>query len=83
MTVVVYTRVAMVWIVLYVPVAVYLWWAYTSRMEPLSLSIMAAVIAGFFLVEWSLARRDPLRPRSTMAILCITLLTLIGGIMFR
>lgn len=73
----------MVWVAFYIPVAVYMCHAFTSRLEPLSWAIVFAVILGFCIVEWSMARNDRDRPRATMAILCLTLGSLLGGMAFR
>jgi hypothetical protein len=73
----------MIWIALYIPVAFYLWWAYTSRLEPLSLALVTVVVAGFCAVEFSQLRRDAGRPRAMMAILCITLCVLVIGMLYR
>lgn len=73
----------MMWIVLYIPVAVYMGYAFTSRLEPVSWAIVFAVILGFCIVEWSMVRKDSQRSRTTMAILCLTLASLLGGIVFR
>ena len=73
----------MIWIVLYIPVAVYMGYAFTSGLEPLSWSIVFAVILGFCIVEWSMVRKDRNRSRTTIAILGITLGSLLGGMIFR
>lgn len=73
----------MIWALVYLPVAYYLWRVYTSRIEPLSLSLMTAVVVGFCLVEWSMLKRDGKRSRAMMAVLCLTLGSLLGGFFFR
>jgi len=73
----------MIWIVLYIPVAIYMGYAFTSRMEPLSWSIVFAVILGFCLVEWLMVKKDHSRSRRTIAILCLTLASLLGGMILR
>ena len=73
----------MMWIVLYIPVAVYMGYAFTSRLEPVSWAIVFAVILGFCIVEWSMMRKDRSRTRTTMWIFSLTLASLLGGVAFR
>jgi hypothetical protein len=73
----------MIWTLLYVPVALYLGYALTSRLEPVSWAIVSAVIAGFCLVEGFMIRKDRGRSRATFAVLCITLASLLEGLILR
>ncbi|HPI92583.1 MAG TPA: hypothetical protein PLT09_06080 [Deltaproteobacteria bacterium] len=73
----------MIWILLYIPLAVYMGYAYTARLEPVSWAIVFAVILGFCIVEWMMIRKELNRPRTTIAILCLTLASLLGGMIFR
>lgn len=73
----------MMWIVLYIPVAIYMAYAFTSHLEPVSWAIVFAVISGFCIVEWLMVRKDRKRSRTTIAIFCLTLASLLGGMIFR
>jgi hypothetical protein len=73
----------MVWVILYIPIAVYMSYAYVSRLEPISWAIVFAVILGFCLVEWLMVRKDHSRSRITLVIMCLTLASLLGGMIFR
>lgn len=79
----VYTGDAMIWVILYIPVAVYLGYAFTSRLEPVSWTIVLLVILGFCIVEAMMVRRDSRRSRTTLAIIFLTLASLMGGMVFR
>jgi hypothetical protein len=73
----------MVWVILYIPIAVYMSYAYASRLEPISWAIVFAVILGFCLVERLMVRKDRSRSRITLVIMCLTLASLLGGMIFR
>jgi hypothetical protein len=73
----------MVWVILYIPLAIYMGYAYASRLEPISWAIVFAVILGFCIVEWLMVRKDGSRSRVTLAVMCLTLASLLGGIIFR
>ncbi len=73
----------MVWVILYIPIAVYMSYAYVSRLEPISWAIVFAVILGFCLVEWLMVRKDRSRSSITLVIMFLTLASLLGGMIFR
>jgi hypothetical protein len=73
----------MVWVILYIPIAVYMSYAYVSRLEFISWTIVFAVILGFCLVEGLMVRKDHSRSRITLVIMCLTLASLLGGMIFR
>jgi hypothetical protein len=73
----------MIWTLLYIPVALYLGYAFTSHLEPVSWAIVSAVIVGFCLVEGLMVRKDRDRSRVTFAVLCLTLASLLGGLILR
>jgi hypothetical protein len=73
----------MIWVLLYIPLAIYMGYAFTARLEPLSWAIVSAVILGFCIVEGMMVRKDRSRSRTTVAILCLTLASLLGGMVFR
>ena len=73
----------MIWVILYLPVAAYLSYVFTSHLELLSWSIVFAVILGFSIVEWMMVRKDHSRPKTILLIICLTLVSLLGGMLFR
>ena len=73
----------MVWVILYIPIAVYLAYTYTTHLEPISWAIVFAVILGFGIVEGMMVKRDRSRSWTTLMIICLTLGSLLGGLLFR
>ena len=73
----------MIWVILYIPIAVYLSYAFTSHLEPASWAIVFLVIFSFCLVEWLMIRKDSSRSRATLMIMCLTLIALLGGMIFK
>jgi hypothetical protein len=73
----------MVWVILYIPLAVYLACAFTSHLEPISWGIVFAVILGFGIVEGLMVKRDGSRSRTTLLIICLTLGSLLGGLLLH
>ncbi len=73
----------MIWALLYVPVALYLGYALTPHLEPVSWAIVSAVIVGFCLVEGFMIRKDRDRSRVTFAVLFLTLASLLVGLILR
>ena len=73
----------MIWVILYIPLAVYMAYAFTSHLEPISWAIVFAVILGFSIVEWLMVRKDSSRSRITLTIMCLTLVSLLGGMILR
>ena len=72
-----------IWVMLYIPLAVYMAYAFTSHLEPISWAIVFAVILGFSIVEWLMVRKDSSRSRITLTIMCLTLVSLLGGMILR
>jgi hypothetical protein len=73
----------MAWVILYIPIAVYMGYAFTSHLEPLSWAIVFSVIFGFCMVEWLMVRKDTSRSRILLIIMGLTLASLLGGMIFR
>jgi hypothetical protein len=73
----------MIWVILYIPIAIYMGYAYALRLELISWGIVFAVILGFCLVELLMVRKDRSRSRITLVIMCLTLASLLGGMIFR
>ena len=73
----------MIWAILYIPIAIFMSYAYTSRLEPISWAIVGAVLLGFCIVEWLMVRKDHSRPKIILLIMCITLASLLGGMLFN
>jgi len=73
----------MIWVILYIPIAIYMSYSYASRLEPISWVIVFGVILGFFLVECMMIRKDLSRSKTALMIMCLTLVSLLGGMIFR
>jgi hypothetical protein len=73
----------MIWVILYIPIAIYMSYAYASLLEPVSWAIVFAVILGYCFVEWFMVRKDDSRSRIILVIMCLTLASLLGGMIFR
>jgi len=72
----------MIWVILYIPIVFFMSYTYTSRLEPISWAIVSAVILGFCIVEWLMVRKDKSRSKTILAVLCLTLASLFGGMLF-
>jgi hypothetical protein len=73
----------MVWVILYIPIVIYMSYAFTSHLEPISWAIVFAVILSFSLVEWMMVRKNSSRSRIILIIMCLTLVSLLGGMILR
>jgi len=73
----------MVWVILFIPLAVWMSMALASRFNPASLAIMSMVIFGFCLVENNQIKKDRERSKAAFLIMCLTLASLVGSIFFR
>jgi len=73
----------MVWVILFIPLAVWMSMALASRFNPASLAIMSMVMFGFCLVEMSQIKKDRERPKATFLIMCLALASLVCSVFFR
>jgi len=73
----------MIWVILFIPLAVWMSMALASRFNPASLIIMSIVISVFCLVEMNQVKKDKTRHRATFIIMCLMLASLLGSVFFR
>jgi hypothetical protein len=73
----------MAWVILFIPLAVWMSMALAAHFNPLSLAIMSVVIFVFCLVELNQIKKDQERSKATFLIMCLALASLVGGVFFR
>jgi hypothetical protein len=73
----------MVWVILFIPIAVWLSVALASQFTFVSLAIVFGVILIFALVELSQITKDQSRSKAPLLIMCLILASLMGSVIFR
>jgi hypothetical protein len=73
----------MVWVIFFIPFAVWLSFSLVSQFNPASLAIVSMVILIFSLVELSQILKDRSRSKAPFMIMCLILVSLLGGVIFR
>lgn len=71
------------WVILFIPIAIWLCVALASHFTPVSLAIVFGVILIFCIVELRQISRDHSRSRAPLLIMCLILASLMGGVIFR
>ncbi len=73
----------MIWVILFIPLAVWMSMALASRLNPASLAIMSLVMLGFCLVEMNQIKKDRERSKAAFLIMGLALASLAGSVFFR
>jgi glycerol uptake facilitator-like aquaporin len=73
----------MVWVILFIPLAVWLSADLAPHFTPVSLAIVFGVILIFCIVELSQISKDHSRSKAPLLVMCLILASLLGSMMFR
>jgi len=73
----------MVWVILFIPLALWLSVAFASQFSWATLAIVFGVILIFSLVEFIQLSRDHSRSKAPLMIMCLILASLVGSVIFR
>lgn len=72
----------MVWVILFVPVCIWLSMNIVSQLNVLTLGGVALTCAIFFLIEFKQISKDTTRSRLPLWIMCLMLVTLASRVLF-
>jgi hypothetical protein len=73
----------MIWVILFIPLALWLSVAYASHFTPVSLAIVFGVILVFGIVELSQISKDRSRSKAPLFVMCLILVSLLVSVLFR
>lgn len=73
----------MVWVILFIPLALWLSVAFASQFTWATLAIVFVVILIFCIVEFTQLSRDHTRSKAPLMIMCLILASLVGSLIFR
>ncbi len=73
----------MIWVILFIPLCVWLCTAFVVHMSLLTLAAVALTVAIFFLIELRQIGKDTARSRTPLWVMCLMLLTLACGVFLR
>ncbi|HOO47437.1 MAG TPA: hypothetical protein PLM29_14460 [Deltaproteobacteria bacterium] len=69
----------MVWVILFIPVCIWLSVSVVSQLNMLSLGGVTLTCAIFFLIEFKQVSRDSSRDRKILWVMCLMLVTMAAG----
>ncbi len=73
----------MVWIILYIPLCIWMGIGIVSRMNLYSTGAVFITVAIFILIEYSQVSRDTNRSKTPLWIMCMTIASILLGIFWK